>query len=284
MGMCLAAAFGIRCHSLLSADNRPTPVPVIDTVAVAQPELTIADVRESMEVAIDRMAREEPIKVLREAERRYRQSVMGYTCTFYKQELIDGKLTQRQEVQVKYREDPKSVYMHWTKNAGKARRVIYIEDKWTKDGLPAALCQPEGGIARLLVSKILMPINGPDAKAASRRTIDQFGFANALDLILKYSLMANKEGALKLELTGEGTVDDRPTYVFERRVPYTDENGKYPDRVLVYHLDKQTLMPVSCESYADLAKKQLLGRYQYANIRLDVALTDTDFEGATYGM
>jgi len=284
LGVCLAAAFAIRCHNLLSADERPAPVPVIDAVAVAQPELTVADVRESMEVAIDRMAREKPIGVLREAQKRYRQRVMGYTCTFYKQELIDGKLTKRQEVQVKYRENRKSVYMHWTKNPGKARRVIYIEDKWTKDGLPAALCQPEGSIARLLVSKILMPINGPDAKAASRRTIDQFGFANALGLILKYSVMADGEGTLKLALKGEAAVHDRPTYVFERTVPFTGEDGKYPDHVLVYHLDKETLLPVLCESYADLAKTQLLGRYEYANIRLDVALTDADFDGATYGM
>ena len=54
--------------------------------------------------------------------------------------------------------------------------------------------------------------------------------------------------------------------------------------MLVYHLDTERLVPVMCASYADDAKKTLLGQYEYTDVRLNEGLTDADFEGKTYGL
>jgi len=285
VGVGLAVGFCFQCRELVSRLNPPTRAPGFGaTVAVAKLETPIVEDEATIENTIERMARKAPLELLREAQRRYRENVIDYTCTFQKQERLDGRLTKVQETEVKFREKLQSVCMHWTKNAAKARRVIYVEGKWTKGGQPAALCEPHGSVARLIVRSIVMPINGPEAKAASRRTIDQFGFANALELIVKYSVMAKQTGELKLEYTGEGTVDDRPTYIFKRVLPYTGEDGKYPDRLLVYHLDKETLLPVMCASYADDEGKELLGQYMYTNVKLNARLTDADFDGKTYNL
>ncbi|MBN1343511.1 MAG: DUF1571 domain-containing protein [Phycisphaerae bacterium] len=285
MGSCLAVAFCLQCHSLVSKLNQPTRTAGFGvTAAVAKMEVDTVDTALLVEDSIDRMAREDPIKLLQEAKRRYGQEVVDYTCSFRKQELLDGKITEIQGAKVKFRDKNHSVFMHWVENPGKARRVIYVEGKWNKDGKPAALCQPEGAIARALLPKIEMAIHGPEAKAASRRSIDQFGFANGLNLILKYSLIAQERGELKLTFVGEGAVDGRASYVFERVLPYTGEGGEYPDRVLVYHLDKETLLPLSCASYADDDKKELLGKYVYSDVQLNVGLSEADFEGETYKM
>jgi hypothetical protein len=244
----------------------------------------VVELASALEDSVAQMARRSPLRLLREAQRRYQEYVTDYTCTFHKQENLDGRLTKVQTVEAKYRELNSSVHMRWVKNPGKARQVIYVKDKWTKGGKPAALCQPEGAVARLFVNSILMPIHGEEAKAASRRTIDQFGFANTLGLIVKYCIMAKARNELTLRCVGNGSVDNRPTYVFERILPYTGEGGAYPDRVLVYHLDKETLLPVLCVSYADDQKQDLLGLYEYADVQLNVGLTEADFNGKRYGM
>jgi len=276
----LAVLFCIQCRNLISGWATPTKAPGLGaTPAVAEPAQAPTETTNYQD-PIDRMAHESPLELLREAQRRYRDSVVDYTCYFTKQENLYGRMTAVQGAQVRFRAQPFSVFMHWVQNPDKARRVCYVAGKWTtKDGEPAALCEPEGAIARAFISKILRPIHGAEAKAASRRTIDQFGFASTLDLIIKYSLIAQQRGELKLTHLGDGEVDGRPTYVFERRLPYTGEGGEYPDRVLVYHLDKETLLPVLCASYADEAKQELLGQYMYTRVQLNIGLTDAHFEG-----
>jgi hypothetical protein len=279
VGLGLAAAFCVQGRSLLSGLTASGRAPGLGaTPAVAEPTEPVAP-QTSYVDAMDKMAHEAPLDLVREAQRRYRDMVVDYTCHFEKQENLFGRMTAVQGANVKFRHQPFSVYMHWIENPDKARRVCFVAGKWTKGGQPAALCEPEGAIARALVSKILMPINGSDAKAASRRTIDQFGFQNVLDLIVKYSIKAQQSGELKLSHLGDGEVDGRSTFVFERRVPYTGEGGEYPDRVLVFHLDKQTLLPVMCASYADDNRQELLGQYTFTNVQLNVGLTEADFDG-----
>ncbi|MFQ6048108.1 MAG: DUF1571 domain-containing protein, partial [Phycisphaerae bacterium] len=112
-----------------------------------------------------------------------------------------------------------------------------------------AVVEPEGAIARLLVPSIMRPIRSPEARQASRRQIDEFGFENALQLIIKYSRAARQEGKLALQYLGTGRIDGRETYVIERTLPYTGQDGFYPDRKLTVHLDKQWLLPVACFCY-----------------------------------
>jgi hypothetical protein len=282
IGLGLAAAFCIQNRGLFSGWVSASKSPGIGaTPAEALPTPMLPrEIGGTYDTPIHRMAHEAPLDLLREAQKRYRDTVVDYTCFFTKQENLFGRMTAVQGADVKFRDQPFSIFMHWTQNPDKARRVCFVSGKWTtKDGQAAALCEPEGAIARTFISKILRPIHGADAKAASRRTIDQFGFGNTLHLIVKYAMLAHQRGELQLVHLGDGEVDGRPTYVFERRLPYTGEDGVYPDRVLVFHLDKETLLPVMCASYADDAKQELLGQYTYTKVRLNVGLTDASFEG-----
>ncbi len=223
-------------------------------------------------------ARSDSVGVFRAALERYERSVHDYTCTFEKQELVGGSLTADQVTQVKFREKPFSVNMRWTKNEDKARRAVYVEGWWTgKRGEKLAVVEPAGLIARLLVDDVLRPIDGPEAKRAARRRIDQFGFANSLRLILKYCDLSANRGELDVRYLGEGTLGGRPTYVFERRLQYTGDHGLYPDRLLVVHLDQEYLLPTGCIAYADEAGTKLLGRYVITDVKFNVGLTDSDF-------
>jgi hypothetical protein len=224
------------------------------------------------------MARSDPLGLLRVAQERYDRTVRDYVCTFSKQELVGGRLTAEQVTRVKFREKPLSVNMLWVKNADKAQRAIYVEGKWTgKSGEKLAAVEPAGAIARVFVDYVMRPIDGPDAKKAARRRIDQFGFANSLRLIVKYCDLSAKHNELDLKYVGDSAVGGRPTYVIERRSAYTGDEGVYPDHLMIVQLDKESLLPVSCISYADEAKTKLLGRYVVTDVKFNVGLTEGDF-------
>jgi hypothetical protein len=248
-------------------------------VAYAAPSPDLREVQVPLEV----IAAKDPMVFLQNAMDHYDRSVRDYTCTFTKQELIHGEMSSEQMMNAMLREKPFSVRLEWIKNADKAARVLYVADRWVKDGEPMAVVEP-GAIARLFVPYVMRPVHGVDATKSSRKTIDQFGMRNALTLTMKYCLMAREKGILNLKYMGNGKVDNRETLVFERRLPYKGEGGEWPDRVLVVHIDKQYLLPTLCTAYADDDKKVLLGRYMSTGVKLNVNLSDSVFTKEGMGL
>jgi len=191
-------------------------------------------------------------------------------------ERLGGVLTPMQVTEAMFRENPFSVRLKWIKNQDKCSRVLYVANEWKKDGSDLAVVEP-GAIARLFVPFVMRPIHGEDARKSSRRTIDQFGFRNSLELTLKYCLMAREKGILDFQFKGNDEVGGRKTLVFERHLPYTGENGIWPDRLLIVHIDQELLIPILCQAYADMDKNILLGHYEMSNIRLNPELPESTF-------
>jgi len=261
-------------------------VPVLDRVmpVVLATEVVSAD-------PFENMVRSKPLEALKEARRNHLRTVKDYEVTFVKQEALPSGMSAEQEIQVKFRNEPYSVFMHWTRNMGLAERVIYVKDRWIDedasdpDEKQQAVCQP-GAALRLLVKSIKQPIHGARAHDASRRYIDEFGFHRSLDLLIQYCDIAKDRNELKLEYRGESFFDGRPTWVIRRHLPYEKEGGRYPDRICEIHIDREYRIPVAvyCYSHDEMKPEQLLGKYEYTNIRLNPGLTESDFTPATYGM
>ena len=247
-------------------------LPIVEVVRAASVSAQAADENEQL-------ARTDPLRFLQHCLDYHRAHVRDYRCTFIKQESVQGTQLPEQVADVRFREEPFSVDMTFTKNVGSCKRALYVAGRWADaKGNELALAKPGGAILRTLVPQIKQPIHGHRAKQASRRAIDQFGFTESLKLILKYSRKAQAEGKLKLEYVGRGEIGGRPTYVFERHLPYTGDEADYPDRLLVFHLDGQYLVPTACYCYADDAEQALLGSYLYTDIQLNPGYTDDDFD------
>ncbi len=243
------------------------------------PSATLVAATSSSSAAIEELARRDPMAVARMARDKYDATIRDYRCLFVKQERIDGDLHDEEQIEVRFRRAPHSVYMIWKKNADQAKRALFIDspEYVNEKGEKVARIEPAGVIARAFVSEVTRPIHGADAKKASRRTMDEFGFRALLSLLETYNTQAEKEGVLDYRYTGTGMIDDRPTLVFERRLPFTNEDGRYPDAKFVLHLDREWLIPVAAYSYADKEGKKLLGSYVYKDIELNPGLTDADF-------
>jgi len=239
----------------------------------------------------EKLIRHDPLAALLAARAQHVRDVRDYQCVLVKQEALPSGMSEEQEIEVKFRQQPFSVYMNWLRNPGMANRVIYVKDRWVDPNArrteerELAVAQP-GKIAQLFVKSVKQPIRGRLARKSSRRFLDEFGFQRTLDLLIKYCQIARSRGELSLEYRGETRFDGRPVWVLRRQLPYSGEGGVYPDRVAEIYVDQAYRVPVAVYCYSDVEKRpeHLLGKYEYRNIRFQTGLSDRDFDPATYGM
>jgi len=227
--------------------------------------------------ANEQFARRDPLGFLKMCRVQCRKRVHDYRCRFIKRERVEGTMSAKQEIDVSYRDHPFSVRMNWVKNPGRAEEVSYVENRWVKNGKQLALIKPSGFLGMLAPSGVKRDIRSDVVKAASRKTIDQFGFRNTLDMIIKYCEMARGKPGYELNYLGITKFNGRDAYVLERRLPFTGEDAPYPDQLLLTYIDREWLLPVGCFAYADDAGTELLGLYVSTNVVINIGLSDADF-------
>jgi hypothetical protein len=259
----IMAAVGPRTLTAIEALKAPTtPRPILGHEALAA------------------LAKNDPWALTRLGYQRYEREIHDYTCVFLKQERIGSKLRDKEEIEVRFRDKPKSVYMIWRQNADQAKRALFedtpefVNDKGEK----VARVEPAGALIRLLVSDILMPIHGKRARQSSRRFIDEFGFRSTFNLLDRFNQLGQERGVLDLRYEGEGEIDGRPTYKIVRYLPYDGPGGIWPEAKLVMHIDQEWLLPTAVYSYADRAGTILLGSYVHTQVKLNPGLTADSFD------
>jgi NAD-specific glutamate dehydrogenase len=221
------------------------------------------------------LAQANPQEFLKKSLQKYNSSVRDYTCVFIKQEFLKGELSKEQKMQVKFREAPFAVFMQWIENPSMVDRVLYV--KGFNDN--QAMIKPAGILGWFVRSHVNRPVDTPDAAKMSRRRLDQFGFGNALKMITDVNDQAKKAGELKFSYIGTGKVNGRDTYVFERFLP---EKSCYPDQHLVVYIDQEWLIPLATFCYD--AREQLLGKYIYEDVKLNVGLAIKEFTAEKNGL
>ena len=278
-GLLAAVVLGLQCHPAGRETN----------VAKAPRDLHAAHIdRNTVKLeaasAMEVSPQEDPLGFLRHCLDMYEERVDDYTCIFTKQEQVDGRLGNVQKIAVRFRDEPYSVDMTWLENPGGAQRVLYVEGQWQdSQNRPLAWIKPSGSLIKLMVPSIQLPIHGRRVRENSRRTMDEFGFGNTLEMIIEYSERAKAEGVLDLRYVGSGNVASRPTHVFERYLPYTGQEEPYPDALLRVDIDQEWLVPTACYSYADAQGEELLGSYVLTDVEFNVGLAFADFDPETLG-
>jgi hypothetical protein len=225
------------------------------------------------------LAKRDPMALVQMGLDRYERTIDAYRCTFLKQERLKGELTPVQQIEVRYREAPHTVYMLWQANADGARRAMYVDDASfvDKKGRKLARIEPNGAVARLFVKDLMLPVDGKEAQKASRRAITDFGFRSTLNLLETYNAAAAERGVLDLRYVGTGEIAGRPTFVIVRDLPYETDPEAFPDARMVLHLDQEWLLPVAVYSYADHEQEELLGSYVYTDVEFNPDFSDEAF-------
>ena len=269
VGLMLTALFCIQCVGTSEADREA------DEFSVMMSGETIGENAPSVLKKVETLAGKDHAELLEFCQRAYENRVRDYTCTLIKQERINGTLGKPQTIAAKYLRDPYSVALAWTKNPGRADRVLYVKGKYGDQ----MLARPAGFFA--WIGTVKRDPDGPEAMKSTLRPINQFGFANSMADLEKVYRLAEKRGELTESFKGFGVHEEtgRKAAILVRDLPAREG---YPAARTIIHIDAEYLVPTIVEGYD--WDGNLLCRYIFKDIKFNVGLTESDFLPANNDM
>lgn len=203
----------------------------------------------------------------------YLRTVDAYSATFIRQVRKDEELLDREEISVRIRHQPFSVYMNWDDDS---QQVLYVDGE--NDG--KLLAKRSRGFFRRTIRL------GPTSRLAmadSRYPIYDLGMLN---IVLKareeLAAIPSLDG---VECTVESTeLDGVPVRQFNITFASPEVQDTFSHCVICFS-DEES-MPVAVTGYgwtADGQIGELLEHYYYRDVQLDPGLSDLDFDAETCG-
>jgi hypothetical protein len=215
------------------------------------------------------------LRLIGECQSRY-QTVVDYTCTFYKRERIDGQMSDLHVMRMKVRTAPRSIYLKFQQPAA-GREAIYIVGR---NG--GKILAHDVGLNKLLGGTIELEPTGARAMENCRHPISEAGIGPLLDTL---------ERRWSEELSPENSVltfhDDM--LVGPYRCTMIESTHPAYQRHFLYHkvrvfIDQAAGLPIRFEAYDWPKARQSAGalaeEYSYMNLKLNVGLRDIDFDVA----
>ncbi len=218
------------------------------------------------------LAKNDAACLLEQCLRQTRADVQDFTCTFIKQERIDGVLKEPQEIETKFMAHPFSVAMHWTKNAPISDRLLYVDGQNDNN----LLLKPRGMLACL--GTVKRRPDCPQVMANTLHPVTIFGFANTLDSLIKVYHLAAERGELQAEFLGYRDIAGRTTLAICRQLPARCD---YPAARTITYIDPRLMIPIAVEAWD--WDGQLSARYIYKDVKVNVGLTADDFTAKANG-
>ena len=218
--------------------------------------------------AVEPEIRKDPLAFLQRVRDWCRKRIRNYTCHFQKLERIDGELQRPEQMRMKFRADPFSVYLKWIGDVSEGQEALYVDGKYKGK----VQVHPSGFLG-VIFRRVGLDPEGKTARKHSRRPLTMAGIVNMVDLVTTQCEEAHGRGDLRLTYEGVRTEADRPVYVLKRLLP--PDKG-YPCETLVIFIDVETLACVRTDAYD--WDGELISHYFYTNIDFAPDLTDQDFD------
>jgi hypothetical protein len=214
----------------------------------------------------------DPVTFLEKCLARYdRRHIRGYHAYLHKQERINGKLDPPGEIEVWYRTQPHSVFLHWLQGAHGAESVLYVEGE---NG--GKLLVHPSGLAGRLVKDVAIDPDSPEARQSGRYSIRDFGLRETLARTVHQWSAASEQGELQVEYLGVKKVPevgDRYCYTLRRTFQHPQSNGIVQAAVF---LDQETWFQVGTVLRSEGGS--LIGEYLYRDIQLNPNFKANQFE------
>jgi hypothetical protein len=250
-------------------------LPVCLAMVPAYPEVALeAEPQAALVASQEPLPVKDPLAFLEKCLERYDQTgIQGYSCTFQKQERVNGKLMPSEDVEVFFRTKPHSIFMRWLRGAQRAAAVLYVEGE-NKNQM---LVHPTG-VAGTFVKVVSRDPEGAEARQAGRYPITQFGLKKTLERTIKDWKAARDKGTLQVAYLGVRKVHeagDRLCYTIRRTIAQPEKDGLA--QVTVY-LDKETWFQVGTVLKGE--ENKLLGEYLFRDIQLNPKLKPNQFESS----
>jgi hypothetical protein len=215
------------------------------------------------------------LEMIAECQARYR-AVTDYTCTFYKRERIDGRLTGLHVMTMKVRRDPGSIYVKF-QQPGSGREAIYVVGR--HDGKVLA---HDVGFNKVLAGTLYLDPTSARAMEENRHPITDAGIGPLLETLSnRWAQELNPEETI-VAIRDDAIVGQHHCTLIEVAHPRRRHHFLH-HKVRVY-IAKDSGLPIRFEAY-DWPKKpdvpaELTEEYTYLKLRLNVGLREIDFDTA----
>ena len=190
-----------------------------------------------------------------------------YTCTFVQRERVDNELLPEEHVQFKFKK-PFMIYMKWVGKVNKGQECLYVKGRYGDK-----LVAHGSGLAGLVTLRL--DPEGSTAMRKRRHPITQAGIGHVLSLLQGDHQLAARYDEGRLIDRGKDRLSGRELRVFECVLPVDSRPQYYCYRAVV-GFDTELVLPVSVSIYD--AQGRLLEQYRYQDLKLDVGLTEKDFD------
>jgi hypothetical protein len=215
------------------------------------------------------------LKIAYAGKKHIADNIKDYTCTMVKRERVNGKLLDAEQMFVKIRHEPFSVYMQFkAPNKVAGREVIYVHG--ANDG---EMIAHEGKGLISVVGAVKIKPTSAIAMNDNRYPITEVGFYNLTKRLIEVAENDMQYGECSVRIV-DATLQKRPVQMIEVTHPIARKNFTF--NVARVFIDKEMTVPVRYESY-DWPKKageapELMEEYTYLNVQLNVGLKDEDFD------
>ena len=204
-----------------------------------------------------------------------------YTAQFVKQELVNGDLLDEQEMEMKVRHAPFSVYLKWvTGEAG--REVLFV------DGHNNGRMTAHGGGWKARLPAVSLEPTSRLAMAESRHPITRVGLHSLAKLMLEVHRQdLQKKNVARFEKLADQVFDGRPCHAF--LIEYKDRQSSEQYRKSISLIDKEWSIPIYTKNFGWLNgdvpsdpdrhdEATLIEFYSYSNVKFRPNLIALDFD------
>jgi hypothetical protein len=204
------------------------------------------------------------------------EKMQDYTATLIKSERIGNKLGEPQYVALKVRHKPLSVYMSFlAPNSLKGQECMYVE------GANNGKMWAHGtGMKWKMFGTVSLNPDGPVAMEGQRYPITQIGILNLTRRLIEVASEDVKYGECEVKYFKGAKINDSVCTCTQVIHPVPRKNFLF--NVARIFVDDKLNVPVRYEAYdwpkTPGAAPELIEAYTYLNLKLNVGLTDADFD------
>ena len=224
------------------------------------------------------------LETAKEGLERIREELFDYTGMLVKRERVQGKLMETEFIKFKIRNErivkgkkvPFSIYMRFLKpNDFRGREVIWV--KGQNNNKLIAHENPRKIIGRVTVK---LDPDGAMAMKGNRYPIYEAGIENLIVKLVEKATRDREAGDCIVNYSDNAKINKRPCKLIElihneKREPYEFHKAKV-------YIDKELDLPVRYVCWDWPSKKggkpRLMEEYTYVNLKINVGLTDKDFD------
>ncbi len=227
---------------------------------------------------------EAALRIAYEGRKRIQEAIRDYTCILTRRERVDGRQMGYETIFVKVRHpleeqgrvvQPFSVYVRFLRpDRVKGREVIYVEGR---NG--GKLIVRNGGTRFAHITTSLLP-DSPAAMQHTRYPITEIGVLNLTKRLIENGEQERGNENCEAKLVQGAKINGRSCTVVQVAHKVRGEGLAYKTaRILI---DDELVVPVHYSAYdwpqTEGGKLVLLEEYTYTDLRLNVGLTDRDFD------